>query len=322
MARSRAQIYVPQTGTIYPSIAAVSAALGVDASNIGKAVRGSRKSAGGYNFVAVTADVAPDTLRQINQAVEQSLSPRQRSEQAKRRRKGYSRLSTEERAAAKARAKAARELQGVVRETNKLLEQYRKQGLDAISGVVPELEKLKDIIGRNRKGGFNAGAKNLAQFTEREVRALTEALQRQLNRKGFKDLTAAESKKQAVAYQLGLGSPAELDNYTDVLPSLWHVLELARATQAKGYDRSLYNAVSVAMQAGFDPEELKNVLDQMATEHEGYIEEKTEAEDAGTEIPTLDYTELSQKYADMLQAQEDMDEFDDLTGDDWITIDS
>lgn len=322
MARSRAQIYVPQTGTIYPSIAAASAALGVDASNIGKAVRGSRKSAGGYNFVAVTADIAPDTLRQINQAVEQSLSPRQRSEQAKRRRKGYSRLSAEERAAAKARAKAARELQGVVRETNKLLEQYRKQGLDAISGVVPELEKLKDIIGRNRKGGFNAGAKNLAQFTEREVRALTEALQRQLNRKGFKDLTAAESKKQAVAYQLGLGSPAELDNYADVLPSLWHVLELARATQAKGYDRSLYNAVSEAMQAGFDPEELKSVLDQMAAEHEGYIEEKTEAEDAGTEIPTLDYTELSQKYADMLQAQEDMDEFDDLTGDDWITIDS
>jgi replicative DNA helicase len=184
------------------------------------------------------------------------------------------------------------------------------------------LEKLKDIIGRNRKGGFNAGAKNLAQFTEREVRALTEALQRQMNRKGFKDLTAAESKKQAVAYQLGLGSPAELDKYADVLPSLWHVLELARATQAKGYDRSLYNAVSEAMQAGFEPEELKSVLDQMAAEHEGYIEEKTEAEEAGTEIPTLDYTELSQKYADMLQTQEDIDEFDDLTGDEWITIDS
>ena len=193
---------------------------------------------------------------------------------------------------------------------------------ESISGVVPELEKLKDIIGRNRKGGFNAGAKDLSQFTEREVRALTEALQRQLNRKGFKDLEAAERKKQAVAYQLGLSSPAELDNYTDVLPSVWHVLELARATQAKGYDRSLYNAVSEAMQAGYDPEELKSVLDQMAAEHEGYIEEKTEAEEAGTEIQTLDYAELSQKYADMLQTQEDMDEFDDLTGDEWITLDS
>lgn len=322
MARSRTQIYVPQTGTIYPSIAAASAALGVDASNIGKAVRGSRKSAGGYNFVAVTADIAPDTLKWINQAVEQSLSPRQKQRQAKRRKQGFGRLSAEEKAAAKSRAKAARALQGVVREANKLLEQYRKQGLESISGVVPELEKLKDIIGRNRKGGFNAGAKNLSQFTEREVRALTEALQRQLNRKGFKDLEAAESKKQAVAYQLGLSSPAELDNYTNVLPSLWHVLELARATQAKGYDRSLYNAVSEAMQAGYDPEELKSVLDQMAAEHEGYIEEKTEAEEAGTEIPTIDYAELSQKYADMLQTQENMDEFDDLTGDDWITLDS
>jgi hypothetical protein len=322
VARSRTQIYVPQTGTIYPSISAASAALGVDASNIGKAVRGSRKSAGGYNFVAVTADIAPDTLKWINQAVEQSLSPQQKQRQAKRRKQGFGRLSAEEKAAAKSRAKAARALQGVVREANNLLDQYRKQGLESISVVVPELEKLKDIIGRNRKGGFNAGAKNLAQFTEREVRALTEALQRQLNRKGFKDLEAAESRKQGIAYQFGLGSPAELDNYADVLPSLWHVLELARATQAKGYDRSLYNAVSEAMQAGFDPEELKSVLDQMAAEHEGYIEEKTEAEEAGTEIPTLDYAELSQKYADMLQAQEDMDEFDDLTGDEWITLDS
>lgn len=316
MARSKVQIYVPQTGSIYPSAAAAARALGVDPSNVGKALRGSRKSAGGYNFVAVTPDIAPDTLRQINEYVDQSLSPRQKRQQAKRRRAGRSRLSPEEKAAQKARASAARALQGTLRDANKLLEEYRRQGLDAVSGVVPELEKLKDIIGRNRKGGFNAAAKNLAQFSEREIRALSEALQRQMNRKGFKDIEAANSKKQAVAYQLGLSSPEELDNYSEVLPSLWHVLDLARQTQGRGYDRSLYNAVSEAMQAEMDPEELKNVLDQMAEDHEEYIAEV----EADPETPPLDYAELSQKYADMLQAQES-DEFDDLTGDDWITLD-
>lgn len=296
MARNKAQIYVPQTGTIYPSIAAASAALGVDASNIGKAVRGARKSAGGYNFIAVTADIAPSTLKQINTAVEQSLTPRQRSEQAKRRKRGYSRLSPEEKAASKARAKAARALQGVLSEANKILDEYRRQGLSNLSTIIPELEKLQDIIGRNKRGYFNASAKNLAQFSQKEVNALIAAVQAQTNRRGFKDLEDAKKRKQSIAYQLGLGSAAELDKYADALPALWNILDLARRTQGTGYDQSLYKAVSQVMQAGLDPETLKNVLDQMLAEHEQYIEDK--ADDA--EIPELDYTEMAQRYANML----------------------
>ena len=328
MARSKAQIYVPQTGTIYPSIAAASAALGVDASNIGKAVRGARKSAGGYNFVAVTADIAPDTLRQINYAVEQSLSPRQKQRQAKRRKQGFGRLSAEERAAARSRAKAARALQGVLSETNKILEEYQKQGLAIVSTVVPELDKLQDIIGRNKRGFFNASAKNLAKFSEKEVNALIAAVQAQTNRRGFKDLDEMQKRKQSIAYQFGLGSAAELEKYADALPTLWNILDLARRTQEGGYDQSLYKAVSEVMQAGLDPETLKNTLDQMLAEHEAYIEDK----DADSEIPDLDYTELTTKYASMLyeeraeeiKAEQGTEEItiDEITGGDWITLDT
>lgn len=321
---AKTQIYVPQTGTIYPSAAAAASALGVDASNIGKVVRGSRKSAGGYNFVAVTADVAPSTLKFINEAIETELTPSQKKRQAQRRRAGRNRLSADERAAAKARGKAAKALQGVLSETNKILDEYKRQGLDAVSGIVPELDKLKDLIGRNKRGGFNAGAKNLAQFSEKELKALTEAVTKQINRRGFKDLDEARKRKQAVAYQLGLGSSEELETYYDVLPDLWHILELARQTQGKGYDRSLYNAVSEVMQSGLDPDAIKSVLDDMIAEHEGYIADKDEAED----VHEIDYTEMVNRYADMLYDMQDEDEdgedgdIDDITGGEWITLDT
>lgn len=318
------QIYVPQTGTIYPSASSAAAALGVDPSNIGKVLRGSRKSAGGYNFVPVTADVSADTLRWISEGIEQSLSTAQKRRQAKRRRSGWSRLSAEEKAAQRSRAKAARALQGQLSEANKLLAKYRAEGLDAVSGIVPELEKIKDIIGRNKKGGFNASAKNLAGFSERELQALTEALSKQVNRRGFTDLEEARRKKQAVAYQLGLGSAAELDRYAEALPALWHILDLARRQQGKGYDKSLYNAVSESMQAGMDPQQLKQVLDKMIAEQDGidYVEDIEDPEERETE-----YSEIMQKYADMLY--EDIDhpdedgehqEIDDILGDEWIVI--
>ena len=82
-----------------------------------------------------------------------------------------------------------------------------------------------------------------------------------MNRKGFKDLEDAAKKKQATAYQLGVSSE-ELDNYAEFLPALWQILQLAKYTQGKGYDRSLYDAVRKAMQRGADPSRIKSILDE------------------------------------------------------------
>ena len=153
-------------------------------------------------------------------------------------------------------------------------------------------------------------------------------MQAQTNRRGFKDLDEMQKRKQSVAYQLGLGSAAELDKYADALPTLWTILDLARRTQEGGYDQSLYKAVSEVMQAGLDPQTLKNTLDQMLAEHEAYIDDK----EADSEIPVLDYTELATRYASMLYKQR-TDEIkaeqgtheitiDDITGGEWITLDT
>ena len=47
---SRGEIFVPETGQTFKSAAEAGRALGVDASNISKVLRGKRKTAGGYHF--------------------------------------------------------------------------------------------------------------------------------------------------------------------------------------------------------------------------------------------------------------------------------
>lgn len=305
---AKQSIYVPQTGTIYPSAAAASAALGVDASNIGKVLRGQRQSAGGYNFVKVDPTIKQSKLQDINETIDTSLTEQQKRRQAKRRARSRQRVQeTATRAERAAQSKAARELRQTLVEANKLLKEYDKRGLSGISGVVPELERLKDIIGQNKRGGFNSDLKNLKGFTEHELESLRDAITRQMNRKNFKDLEAQESRKQAIAYQLGL-EVEELEKYTKLLPTLWHILDLAEKAQGQGYDQSLYRAVMDAMQAGTDADTLQEILADIEDETGRYIEEKSE--DIADEMPGYDdfispYLEEIQQMREELEKLEE-----------------
>lgn len=299
-----AQIFVPQTGTIYPSAAAAASALGVDASNIGKVIRGSRKSAGGYNFVPVDPGIAPATLRDITEALDTSLSEKQKARQSKRREAGFKRLSKEEQAAAKARARAtnraAKELSRSLVETNKLLKEYQKRGLDAISGVVPELEALKGIIGKNKRGGFQASQKELKKFSQEQLEALKRRIDKQLNRKNFRNLEEAEKKKAAVAYQLGISSE-ELDEYANMLPTLWNVLQLANQIEGAGSD-PVYQEIMDAIQSGADPEQLQEILEEIQAEHQDQIDmlEDRDPDELADEIQSGTYSDTMQQYFDRI----------------------
>lgn len=325
----RMQIFVPQTGTIYPSAAAAASAIGVDASNVGKVIRGERKSAGGYNFVPVDPGVAPTTLRDITEALDTSLSEKQKARQAQRRAAGFKRLSKEEQAAAKARArasrKAAKELSRSLVEANKLLKEYQKRGLDAISGVVPELEALKAIIGKNKRGGFQASQKELQKFSQEQLEALKRRIDKQLNRKNFKDLEAQEKKKAAVAFQLGISSE-ELDNYANMLPTLWNVLHLANQIEGAGSD-PVYQEIMDAIQSGADPEQLQEILEEIQAEHQDQIDmlEDRDPDELADEIQSGTYSDTMQPYFDRInklvedarEEQADRTQSDD-DGADWL----
>lgn len=306
---AKLSIYVPQTGTIYPSAAAASSALGVDASNIGKVLRGQRQSAGGYNFVKVDPTIKQDKLQDINEALDTSLSEQQKRRQAKRRQRSRQRVQeTATRAERIAHNKAARELRQTLVEANKLLKEYEKRGLSGISGVVPELERLKDIIGQNKRGDFNADLKHLKGFTEHELESLRDAITRQMNRKGFKDLEAQEGRKVAIAFQLGL-QVEELEQYTKLLPTLWNVLDLASHRQEKGSDPP-YDEIMDAMAAGIDPDALQEILLTIESETERYDKEKEEAENTDVIFPS--YLEFIDPYiSEIRQMREELEKLEE-----------
>lgn len=303
----RYNILVTQTGIIYPSINAAAKALGVDPSNIGKALSGKRKSAGGYNFARIDPSASPSTVTQIQEATEQSLSASQKKRQTKLR----AQTKIKKAARDKARGQAARMLQGTLKEANRLMQEYQSAGLSGVSNVIPELEQLQKMIGTKKGGGFNASFKNLAKFNLKELQALNAAITKQLNRKGFKDLKDAAKKKQGVAYQLGIYAE-ELDNYAKAIPALWHILQMAENVQGKGYDRSLYHAAQAAMQNQMDPEELRALLEDIEAAYERYdnIEDNDDPEQAREDLDR-EIEELVKSFADQAGELESDDLWND-----------
>lgn len=67
----RGMIYVPETGETYRNISEASKALGVDASNISKVIKGSRRTAGGYHFEKTTEE--EDKRRKILKQVREEI---------------------------------------------------------------------------------------------------------------------------------------------------------------------------------------------------------------------------------------------------------
>lgn len=291
-----ANVYVPQTGEIYPSAAAAARALGVDQSNISKVLRGVRPSAGGYNFFKVDPSISKASLKQINETVDTGLTEKQKRRKAQRRQASRAKARAN-RAAQKARNKAARELHTTLVEANSLWKEYRKRGLEGISGIIPELEALKNMVGENKRGFFNADTKHLKELdlSTEQLQSTMESVKKQINRKGFRDIQDQENAKDAIALQFGI-SKEELDNYTAMLPTLWHIIELARLKQGEDYNNSVYDEAKSAIQEGVDPEQLKEILDTIESESEDIDAKIEEYQDKTGEDPS--YTDLMKPYID------------------------
>jgi hypothetical protein len=277
MARNRGGIYVPQTGTIYPSITAASKALGVDASNIGKVVRGARVSAGGYNFQRVDLNVDQSLLRDIDEALREQSTPKQRERMERTRRKNESRLSPEERQRRKEKRAAAERLHKILVGANKAIKEMQKQGVSGYSDAVTELENLKALIGKSKSGAFDTSIRNLMNLSAGEINAAIKATEKQTERLQKTDAENLKKRRAAVALQFGV-SQEELEKYDDALPVLWELLALARQQQGNGYSRALYDAVVDSVQYAEDPEDLKATLEKIRDEYQGAIEDEQDVD--------------------------------------------
>lgn len=306
-AKTGGGIYVPQTGTIYPSISAAAKALGVDASNIGKVVRGARVSAGGYNFQRVDPSASAQTLQDIGEALREQSTPKQRERMRRTREKNVSRLSPEERQRRKEKRAAAKELHKVLVGANRAIKELEKKGVAGLSDAVTELENLKSIIGKTKTGAFDTSLKNLTKLNAGEINAAIKAAKKQAERLEKTDAENLKKRRAAVALQFGV-SQEELKKYDDALPILWELLALARQQQGNGYDRSLYEAVVDAVQYGEDAEDLKNTLEKIKEEYQAGMEDET----------GVDLSDVLQRGAEELQSRNEHPENEDFA-DDWLS---
>lgn len=221
-------VYVPETDTTYSSIAEAARDLGIDASNISKVLAGRRRTAGGYHFERVTSSYEIDDVGDIGG----SESPNAE------------------------RINKVEMLQNVIRRANQIIEDARKRKRYGFLEDVQELFDLLDsVLGSTGDNLIDVYSKVLDNMTDEELDQLYDRAQ-DLIAKAYEDLKKADDRLQGYADAFGVSS-AEMEQYEDLIPEI-----NATLARAHGNDdaSNLWYAIRDAIQAGVDPEDLRDLL--------------------------------------------------------------
>ena len=227
-------ILIADTGNIYPSISAAAKAVGVDPSNARKAVRGQRKSAGGYTFVEVAAAPLQKEITKLAKKVAESLTPKQQQRRAQQRQRSMQRVQERRRSEQPARRRTAAERERIQQihaalvEANDMIRRAKRGETGAITRK--DLEALAEQVGASKQGMFKTGTKDIEQYQEIEqILARIQAI---------KEQDAARREQQAVSYaqQYSLKSMEDAKRKQNALDDLSRVLGRLReaANRASG----------------------------------------------------------------------------------------
>lgn len=218
-------VYVPETDTTYSSIAEAARDLGIDASNISKVLAGRRRTAGGYHFERVSN--SPDYE---NDGFSEGLGP------------GVS--------------DKTEQLRNLVREANKIIEEARKRKRYGFLEDVQELFDLLDsVLGSTGDNLIDVYSDALDNMTKEEIDQIY-ARADSLLAKALDDIKKADDRLQGYADAFGVSS-AEMEQYESLIPEI-----NATLARAHGNDdaTNLWYAIRDAIQAGVDPEDLRDLL--------------------------------------------------------------
>lgn len=225
--------------TIYGSIAEAARALSIDASNIGKVLRGKRPTAGGFKF-AYTLE-----------------TPTTRAGKAARK----SRIERAE------HREAVNTVHDRLKEIN---QRYRNALKEKVYDDDPVLKKLMshtDYFGATKTGGYNISASNLNKFTTSELQNLLKVL----GAEEKKYVKIAETKKKGhgraeLAAILGI-SEKQVSEYDDLIPAAFEIMRLSSEDAFFRYSETR-DALFESFQAGLDHEQIEGYIDSI---YEAYL---------------------------------------------------
>lgn len=259
---AKRKVYNIDTGQVYSSAAKAAQAVGVDPSNVLKALKGKRQSVGGYRFIyadALTGEQLQAAAQQRLQAIPQRLQERQ-----KRRRQSRSREYTEAR-------KQAR--QSLI-EANKAITEARKAGLDVASPEMVDLYALVDEIGNTKTGLIDASIDNLEEFDLDELLRIHYRTQQLLDRV---DVAIEERKgqRESLAFEFGLSTGNEWKKYEPMQKEIFNILKRAGDDNRKRGSDPVFAAIQEAIEKKVPVAALRKLIKRLNQ----YFEEQNPDED-------------------------------------------
>lgn len=246
-----AKILNIDTGKVYSSITAAAKAAGVDPSNVGKVLRGQRRSSGGYRFQQVQADsLTAAQLKDIQRAVEKA-TPKRIQEQQQRQRS-----SKEFR-----RQGALNAIQEDLRAANDIIQEYKKANVYSIGKKVSELVGAGEVIGIRKSGLISTDIEKikqkLAEADLKTIQAYQEQIER-LTEETKQSLGSAIQEKSDLADQFGL-SKKQIEKYMGLMPELFALLKLG-TIEGRVSSEFIYRTVTSYMQEDIEKSDLRKLF--------------------------------------------------------------
>ena len=239
-----AKIFVVEKNKVFDSVAKAARALGVDASNINKVVKGKRASAGGYHFFAFEqqADIERAQFKYREQT---------------RAREKKKILTKAER---KARANLIEKVHDRLVDINQKVRNARKEDLFKTDPVLQKMLSHADYYGYNRTGGYDTSKQNLRTFTSEELNNLLDILAKEQGdyARNLYDNMSKHRNIATYAIQFGITIP-QAEKYYYLYPTLFELFNVAKQNTEYKYS-DIVGEVYDAIQGEAEPEELLDFI--------------------------------------------------------------
>lgn len=247
-------IYVVETGHMYETIAAAARAVGVDAANVRKVVRGigKRWSVGGFHFAEVSNPAQIQAARD-RVAAHQVDKARARAERAQKR-------------------KLVEAVHDIMVDINKRARNAKKENMLATDPILQRLLQHASFYGYNKTGGYQTSRQHLREFSAEQLQNLVDLVEK--TKKDYAEyLYNPEGTKRnlaSIAEQFKIPQE-DMKKYWHVIPAIFELFRQANTGQwdYKNIARGLKADITEAMQGGADPKDLRDFVLDLTNYYKG-----------------------------------------------------
>ena len=246
------KILVIETNKMYDTIAEAARAVGVDPANARKVVRGLRASAGNYHFSEISSAAQKAAAVKAVEAIPVDRARKRLENQRKR--------------------KLVDAVHDIMVDINKRARNAKKENMLDTDPILQQLLSHADRYGYNKTGGYQTSKTHLRQFTIPELENFIELAGRAEKEYADRlyDPKNALRNLESIALQFGVNTE-DMQKYWHILPAIMEMFR--QANIAKWQYQDIENEIYDAVQAGEDPEVLRDYVLDLTNFYKGNTRE-------------------------------------------------